>query len=242
MTGRRGSVDVSVVRTTAREDVAWTGAVLEVPVERPLVRVAMYRSTAVVLGCAQRITEQDRLRATAAGIDLLVRQSGGGAVLTGPWLLGASVALPPSHPFATMTLPSSYRWLGRACVRWLGGMGIVGQSLPAHAEADGPQPWACFGRTASWEVKCAGRKIAGFAQVRRRSGVVFNAGVLLDAPPWRLMCAVLGKSYDEALQLSAGTVACERLLLQPLPVESAAAAWGEYLAVALGAGCAVRTA
>jgi lipoate-protein ligase A len=197
------------------------------------VRVALYCTTAVVLGCGQRPTARDRLRATAAGIDLLVRRSGGGAVLAGPWLLGASIALPAWHPLAALPLPASYRWLGEACVRWLDGLGIAAESLPAEPGASAGAEWACFGRTSWWEVQAAGRKIAGFAQMRRRHGVLYTAGALLAPPPWPLMCAVLGKPHEEAVALAAGTVSCEQLVAHPLCAEWAAAAWCESLVSAL---------
>jgi lipoate-protein ligase A len=211
-----------VLRARASGELDWIDALLAAPVERPAVRVWVYPKTTIVLGCGQRPTAGDRLRANATGIDLVVRQSGGGAVLAGPWMLGASIAVPPGHAFAALPLAASYRWLGRACVQWLDAMGIASWSLPLDAHTQGAASWACFARTSWWEVQCGGRKIIGFAQLRRRHGVIFTAGALLAPPPWPLLCAVLGKPHEEALALAARTVACEQLLARPVNAEWAA--------------------
>ncbi|HEY8708780.1 MAG TPA: ligase, partial [Burkholderiaceae bacterium] len=58
----------------------------------PLVRVQPGRATVLVLGRAQRELPTD------GSLPVRLRSSGGGAVLSGPWLLRAAVVLPRSHP------------------------------------------------------------------------------------------------------------------------------------------------
>ncbi|WP_431777598.1 lipoyl protein ligase domain-containing protein [Ottowia caeni] len=78
----------------AREQI-WNQAQLQNRVQTPAFRMWRYRLPAVVLGYSQRRLMQEVDART--GLEVLRRDSGGGAVLTGPWMLGLSVALPPEH-------------------------------------------------------------------------------------------------------------------------------------------------
>ncbi|GAA4002450.1 hypothetical protein GCM10022279_27940 [Comamonas faecalis] len=191
----------------------WNEQQLAQPVTVPCFRLWRYREPVVVLGCSQR-----RLLAQAGSqVQVLLRQSGGGAVLTGPWMLGLSVALPPDHPLARQGLVASYRWLGEAIARVLQQGGVDAQALaPEALRAMQPAQrmavdWACFGGLSPWEVLARGRKIAGLAQVRRASGVLLVGGVLLQPSPWRLMCDALGRDGADARTLAATTVSAAEL-------------------------------
>ena len=186
----------------------WNEQQLAQPVAVPGFRLWRYREPAIVLGCSQR-----RLLARADGqVPVLLRQSGGGAVLTGPWMLGLSVALPAGHPLALQGLVASYRWLGEAIARVLQQGGVAAQALAPEAlrAMSAAQrtavDWACFGGLSPWEVLAQGRKIAGLAQVRRASGVLLVGGVLLQPSPWRLMCEALGCAAADAQVLAATTI------------------------------------
>lgn len=175
------------------------------PVAAPAWRVWVYDEPAVVLGCSQR-----RLLGNARDdidVSVLLRGSGGGAVLTGPWMLGMSVALPPTHAFASNGLVASYQWLGELLAELLRELaGVAAIALPPEAvRLVGPKDslqWACFGGLSPWEVVVEGRKIAGLAQVRRRQGVLIVAGLLLDRPDWGLLCATLRRPAAEATALA----------------------------------------
>lgn len=191
----------------------WNEQQLAQPVTAPGFRTWRYREPVVVLGCSQR-----RLLAQAGGqVQVLLRQSGGGAVLTGPWMLGLSVALPPDHPLARQGLVASYRWLGEAIARVLQQGGVDAQALAPEALRALPAAqrtavdWACFGGLSPWEVLAQGRKIAGLAQVRRASGVLLVGGVLLQPSPWQLMCDALGRGGADARTLAATTVSAAEL-------------------------------
>jgi lipoate-protein ligase A len=230
---QRVAPDVSVVRADAGDAIAWAEAQLRAPVVHPVIRVTVHASIAVVSGCAQRPSDADRLRAHAAGIGLWVRSSGGGAVLAGPWMLGASVALPPDDRRAALPLVASYAWLGTALVRWLGTLGVAAESASGHAPGDESAAWACFARLSCWEPHVGGRKIAGLAQVRRRHGVLYTAGVLLSEPPWALLCAVLGRPFEDAQRLGVRTTCCAEVLGRPVDAAAAATSLGGVLAEAL---------
>lgn len=146
------------------------------------------------------------------GPEILVRSSGGGAVLAGPWMLAASVALPADHVLVSGGAIDSYRWLGECVAAALRECGVAAARAIAPqkmARTRNPSEWACFGALSPWEVVAGERKIAGLAQVRRRRGILLVTGVLLEAPPWELLCRPLGFPAAEAARLEGCTTNCE---------------------------------
>jgi lipoate-protein ligase A len=151
-------------------------------------------------------------------------------------LIGLSAALPTAHPLAQGGPVASYRWLGEALVHALNDAGVTAaQALAPDAvrgvPAEPALAWACFGGLSPWEAVVDGRKITGLAQVRRRTGVLLVAGVLLEVPPWWQLCAALGRPAHEARLLGARTTAASEhargdataALRQALPVRLGAA-------------------
>ncbi|MBW6495923.1 MAG: hypothetical protein K0B16_15435, partial [Burkholderiaceae bacterium] len=61
-------------------------------------RVWTHRSPALVLGVAQRALRQRIEERANGGPAIVAREAGGGAVLAGPWMVSASIALPTGHP------------------------------------------------------------------------------------------------------------------------------------------------
>lgn len=184
----------------------WNEAQLQQRISAPAWRLWRYEQPVVVLGCSQRrlLAELD----PRTGPEVLLRESGGGAVLTGPWMLGLSVALPPDHPLAGTSPVGAYRWLGEVIARTLQDGGVPAHAVPPQALRERATTglsdtlgWACFGGLSPWEVLSGGRKMAGLAQVRRANGVLLVGGVLLDRSPWRLLCETLARPADEALLL-----------------------------------------
>lgn len=180
-----------------------------------------YCTSAVVLGCSQRALHdgvQQRLGGRAA---LLQRESGGGAVLTGPWLVSASVVLPPDHAWVRDGVVESYRRFAELHVAALQAIGVPSRALPPHEvarvnEARATVRWACFGSLSSWElVNAEGRKFVGLAQRRRRSAVLLVAGTLIGRADWPLLCQAMGHPEDEAV-LGQRTVACEEVAGAPI--------------------------
>ena len=195
----------------------WNERQLTQPLRAPAWRLWHYAAPAVVLGCSQR-----RLLAAAEGgahgamseIPVLVRAAGGGAVLTGPWMLGLSVALPAAHPLVEPGSVGSYRWLGLCIAQALQQAGVRGAHAISAERLRAGQPhggvaWACFGGLSPWEVLAAdGRKLAGLAQVRRRHGVLLVGGVLLAASPWALLCRALAQPDADAQRLERFATHC----------------------------------
>jgi lipoate-protein ligase A len=201
-------VDAALEHASAADEQRWTRDALAGAVEYARLRVWRYREPAVVLGCGQRA-----LATTTASLPVEVRPSGGGAVLVGPWMLGAGVVLPASHPLAVDGIVESFRWLGEACAGWLRDGGVA----QAQAQRGGPTVahWACFAGRGPWEVMVAGRKVVGLAQARRRHAVLLSVGVLIDETPWALLAGALGRPVGEAAALAGATVSAAELLGSP---------------------------
>ncbi|MCZ2105220.1 MAG: ligase [Burkholderiales bacterium] len=220
---------------TAEAEQSWNAGQLATPVLQPRFAVWTHAEPAIVLGCSQR-GRLDALRERAPGVRALVRASGGGAVLTGPWMVTSSVVLPPGHPWVAGRINESYRGLGQMYVELLARLGVQARALPPAevAGADkrlGPTvPWACYGSLASWEVVDAagGRKLVGLAQRRQRHGVLLVAGTLVAPPNWALLCRALGQEPDEAA-MRRRTVSCAALA----PGFIDAAAYAGHLRAAL---------
>lgn len=137
---------------------------------------------------------------------MVERESGGGAILAGPWLVSASVVLPPGHPWVSSGLIDSYRRLGLLHVAALKEFGALAHALPPHElphanDTCGTRAvdWACFGSLSPWElVNAEGRKLVGLAQRKRQTGVLLVAGTLIGVTDWCLLCDVMGQPEDEA--------------------------------------------
>lgn len=208
--------DAAQAASDAAVEQRWNDAALAQPVAAPAWRLWTYAQPAVVLGRSQRAWAAD---ATAASpLEVVVRAAGGGAVLVGPWMIGLSALLPAAHPLAGSAPVASYRWLGEVIADALHEVG-VGDAKALSPEAvrerqppGAPPDWACFGGLSPWEVVAGGgRKLAGLAQVRRRAGVLLVAGVLLDAPPWPLLCRALRRDDADAERLRCTTVGAAAL-------------------------------
>lgn len=177
-------------------------------------RLWRYQTPGLVLGCSQKdILAADPAR-KPVGLDVVTRQAGGGAVLVGPWMLSASVALPNTHTLVSGNLVASYRWLGELYAAVLQELNIAAYAI-APEEARALQQvaptelaWACYGGFSPWEVVVGQKKIVGLAQVRKRTGVLLVAGLLLDRPDWALLVKALDKPTGDIALLENGNTSC----------------------------------
>lgn len=210
---------------TPLQEQLWNAGQLALPVTEPRLRLWTYRAPGVVLGCAQTAL-RERLNGTYALAGSLVqRGSGGGAVLTGPWMVSASIVLPPGHALAGPGTVSSYRWLGALHAGLLRDAGIDAYAIPPEqvrlrqAEADARLKWACYGGLSPWEVVVGARKIVGLAQMRKRTGVLITSGTLIATPDWSLLCEALGQAGGDAALLDACTTSYAEQLGAPVLAE-----------------------
>ncbi len=147
--------------------------------------------TAIVLGSTQPETAVDLPRAGAAGVSIVRRSSGGGAVLVGPgdpaWV---DVWIPADDPLWLPQVDRAFDWLGQAWVEALDRLGITG--VRAHTEGFvACTRWSslvCFGGVGVGEVITGdGRKVVGLAQRRNRRGAWFHGACILRWEPARLV-------------------------------------------------------
>ena len=151
-------------------------------------------ATALVLGSAQRASEGTERDAERAGIAIVRRRSGGGAVLVVPGeMLWAEAWIPVGDSLWTDDVRTSALWMGTACVRALRSCGLDGAEV--HRGPPQLPPLSrqiCMAGIAPGEVLVGGRKVAGISQRRSRSGARFQVAVLLRWRP-EAITALLGR-------------------------------------------------
>ena len=149
--------------------------------ERSVLRHRVSHST-VVLGSGQRAPSGLVDRATAKGLDVVRRRSGGGAVLLEhDGLLWVDVLVPRNDPLWNDDVGRSSMWLGAA---WSEALAVSGVETDVHRGSFccGLAGRAvCFVSRAAGEVVSEGRKVVGISQRRDRSGARFQCAVLLGA-------------------------------------------------------------
>jgi octanoyl-[GcvH]:protein N-octanoyltransferase len=158
---------------SAADDQAFSRAVLErvamgriagaVRIWRPRPGLALTRLDRHSPGAAAAVALAER-----AGVEIVVRESGGHAVVTG----GGSLAVGVAEPAATFEgTTERYRRLGDALVGALRAVGVA-------AEQGGLEGEWCPG---PWSIRAGGVKLAGLAQRARKGGAWVEAIVELEA-------------------------------------------------------------
>ncbi len=175
--------------------------------EGPAIVVHAVSPAAITVGRAQA-SEVDRAAASAAGIEVVTRPSGGGPVLWDDDLVAVDIILPAGHPLLPVDVVAGYRWVGEAVVAALMALGIPGARAVPPAEARawprGDAAGLCFGGLSPWEVVVGDRKVLGLSQVRRQAGGMIQVGVPLHLDAARLTRAV-GAPGAAAADLEART-------------------------------------
>lgn len=143
---------------------------------------------ALVLGSAQHRDVVDEAACAAAGVEVVRRRSGGGAVLVEPGaLLWVDVLIPSGDPLWQTDVGRAFLWLGDA---WAVACGDLGRPLTVHHGGLRRSRWSdlvCFGGLGPGELTGhGGAKVLGISQRRTRAGA-------------RFQCAVLGRWDPSAL-------------------------------------------
>lgn len=167
----------------------------------------------LLLGSGQQLS-------VVGAIPVVRRHAGGTAVLADDSVLGLDVFLPHRHPLAETDIIEAYRWLGDLWVGTLKRIGVESRTVSvsearaaARAEISPDVRAACFGTLSPYEVVALGRKVVGFAQVRRRNGVLLQAGIHLrfDAVALARLLAPAGAD-DVAVELERRAIGLDRLM------------------------------
>ncbi len=191
-----------------------------------LVRVLEVDRPALVLGSTQSPALADAGACAAAGVEVVSRRSGGGAVLVEPGaMVWVDVVVPAGDPLWSVDVGRAFLWLGESWSRALGGLGAGVPALRVHRGAlVCPDPWGrlvCFAGVGPGEVvvdDSRGAKVVGMAQRRTRAGALFHCAVPLAWDPTALV-ALLALSADERGAAGAQLAGAVAPLAGAAPVE-----------------------
>ncbi len=180
---------------TVRELHATSEARVAEPLGQPLghQRFAVLQSPtngAVVIGSAQLESNVDLQACARAGLEVVRRRSGGGAVLVEPAsVVWVDLVIAPTDPLWSADVGRSMWWVGEAWAEALRRAGTGGVEV-----WKGPMvhsPWSslvCFaGRGPGEVVDATGRKVVGVSQRRARHRALFQCACLLQWEPDRLL-------------------------------------------------------
>ena len=207
-----------LVIANQQQHIDQTEQLLREPGDRPTLYWSIAEPEGLVLGFSQK---HESLNPEAiqdnSHIPIYHRRAGGTAVLVGSHLLSLDVMLPAGHPLIQSDIVESYRWFGEAWVTALARLGVHTRIVPpveAHAQRDLlKQPEtaaheslmhrACYGTLSPYEVAVGQRKVVGLDMIRRRSGTLLQAGVLLH---WETdtLAYLLGHTAEEQRLLREG--------------------------------------
>jgi lipoate-protein ligase A len=143
---------------------------------------------ALVLGSAQPDSVADRQACVDAGVEVVRRRSGGGAVLLVPgqcaWL---DVVVPNADPLWRDDIGRSMWWFGEVWAQALTALGVA--DVDVHRGPIEHTAWSrlvCFDGLGAGEVTVGGRKAVGISQRRTRDWMRLQSSVHL-APPHLLV-------------------------------------------------------
>jgi lipoyl(octanoyl) transferase len=167
----------------------------------PTIRVYGWSPWALSLGWNQSMDEIDLDAASASGVDVVRRPTGGRAILHAEELTYSIVMKVKGK-----NVLSVYDDISRALVAGLTHLGV-----PAAIEKSQPHfpslyqtssAAACFSSTGRYEIKCHGKKLVGSAQRRYAAGdgeeVVLQHGSILIGPSHKRMVEFLKLPFKNA--------------------------------------------
>lgn len=184
---------------------------LKAGIEQPSLLLWQYRDPAVIMGCSQRPDEAQSDRAMQAGLPIMRRGSGGGAVLAGPWMLSFTLFIPADHPIAELNIIDIFGWFEQIWMQTLQQVGVpaqgVNKAMIDHSKKVAKEQsvdWACYAGLSHGEiVSLDGRKLVGLAQIRKRKGVALVSGLHLAACDWSLLSQVVVNKPEQGEILQA---------------------------------------
>lgn len=152
-------------------------------------RVMQPTDRALVLGSSQASSAADLAACASAGVEVVRRRSGGGAVLVEPGSqLWVDLLVPTGDPLADDDVGRATWWVGEA---WAAALRKAGfDSAEVWKGGLVRRPWSshvCFALLGAGEVTAAGGpKVVGVSQRRTRLGALFQCSCLLRWQPTAL--------------------------------------------------------
>lgn len=163
----------------------------------------------LVLGSAQPDSDVNHRVATALGVDVVRRRSGGGAVLLMPdeviWL---DVVIPAGDPLWLADVGLAMVWVGELWRRALAELGVVGE---VHRRGLVTTEWSrqvCFAGVGTGEVMSGASKLVGVSQRRTREYARFQSMCHLRWRP-ELVAALVCPPHPRAATIATAARAVE---------------------------------
>lgn len=156
------------------------------------VRTLVPDNAAVVLGSTQPESHIDGAAAARAGIQVVRRRGGGGAVLVAPGqLLWVDVVIPAADPLWSADVGRAFWWLGELWVDALTAAGIAGaRSWRGGLVRSAWSDRFCFAGLGPGEVTVGHAKVVGISQRRTREGAHFQCAVPIGWDPGALLAVM----------------------------------------------------
>lgn len=183
--GQQSPVAVMLMIEPAARSGSWNMAtdeyLLEAALSDNLKAVRMYRwdEPTVSLGYFQA-SDDEALSTTFRNLAAVRRLSGGGAILHHHELT-YSYVLPPDDPLTT--IPTElYGRVHSAIIKVLGDFGAE-CAMRGEDNALPDEPFLCFVRGDRHDIHCAGHKVVGSAQRRRKGAVLQHGSIILKRSP-----------------------------------------------------------
>ena len=175
----------------------------QAPGQAPVLRLYTWSPPAVSLGHMQSpVSLLDLAACQAAGVDVVVRPTGGRAILHWEEVTYAIVASSDDTRFGT-DLPTCHATIGRCLAAGLGALGIAAElSRPALDPERHLLRQPCFVSPGRAELLVGGRKLLGSAQ-RRTATAFLQHGSLLVGPAHERLVELLADTRADAA-LAAG--------------------------------------
>lgn len=167
-------------------------------------------------------------RHVADGRAVVRRWTGGGIVEHGDDLT-YSLCVPRSHPFSALRSADSYRMIHAAVAKALFRCGVSAahHEVPVSATPAAGEFNACFERPVLHDLVAGGRKVAGGAQRRNRTGLLHQGSIQPDlADPVAILA--WKRAMDLELPLALGEHREERKLTSRDIVQAQALADAKY--------------
>ncbi|MHB8605774.1 MAG: lipoate--protein ligase family protein [Thermoplasmatota archaeon] len=149
----------------------------------PTLRLYGWRPAAVSLGRAQSRAEVDLAAAAAAGVDVVQRATGGGAILHNEEEVTYAVVSPLAHPGLPRDIPGSFAFVSRGVVIALAALGLDAVIESSPTETRDP---LCYVRRQGTNVFVGGKKISGGAQRRTASALLQHGTVIVKRDSTRM--------------------------------------------------------
>jgi lipoate-protein ligase A len=153
----------------------------------PTLRLYSWERPWLSIGYAQLLAPTARRRCADAGVGIVRRVTGGGAVLHGADLTYAVAAPAGAVPREGST---AYALVSRGLIQGLRRLGIEAECAPDPPSQRRRAGFDCFATAAPHEVQSGGRKLCGSAQRRTRHGILQHGSLRLRPDPPRASRAV----------------------------------------------------